>query len=98
MKRRELLTLVGSAAAAWPVAARAQQAKVPVIGLMDSLTPDFSTHLIAAFREGLKNGGFVEGQDVAIEYRWANGQYDRLPSLAADLVARQVTLLVAVGG
>jgi len=98
IRRREFITLLGGVAAAWPLAVRAQQSALPVIGYMDSLSPDFAPHLVTAFREGLRNGGYVEGQNAAIEYRWAHGQYDRLPALADELVARQVALLVAVGG
>jgi putative ABC transport system substrate-binding protein len=96
-QRREFLTLLGGAAA-WPLAALGQQPAMPVIGYMSARTPDDSTHLTAAFRRGLAEGGYVEGQNLSIEYRWARGQYDLLPALAADLVGLRVSVLVAVGG
>jgi len=96
-RRRQFLTLLGSAVAAWPLAARAQQS-MPVIGFMSARSPEDSVHLLEAFRRGLKEGGFVEGQNVVIEFRWARGEYDRLPEMAADLVSRRVSVLTAVGG
>ena len=96
-RRRQFLTLLSSAAAAWPLAARAQQS-MPVIGFMSARSPEDSVHLLEAFRRGLKEGGFVEGQNVVIEFRWARGEYDRLPEMAADLVSRRVSVLTAVGG
>jgi len=95
VRRREFITLVGGAAAAWPLTARAQQ---PVVGFMSGRAPDDSAHLVAAFQQGLAERGFSEGQNVAIEFRWADGDYDRLPALAADLVGRGVAALVGVGG
>ena len=98
MRRREFIALLGGTAAAWPLAARAQQAAMPAIGFMSGRAPQDSAHLVSAFRQGLAETGFVEGQTVTIEFRWANGDYDRLPALAADLVSRKVAVLVGVGG
>ena len=98
MRRREFIAFLGCGAATWPFAARAQQPAMPVVGFMSARAPEDSEHLLAAFRRGLGESGFIEGRNVAVEYRWARGDYGRLPALAAELVNRRVAVLLGVGG
>jgi ABC-type uncharacterized transport system substrate-binding protein len=95
MRRREFIALVGSAAATWPLAARAQQPVMPVIGYLNPTPPDLSGDRLAAFRQGLKDTGYIEGENVSIVYRWADNQFDRMPELASELMRRKVSVIAA---
>ena len=97
MRRREFITLLGGAAAGWPLSARAQQATTPVVGLLHPLSPDTYADRLRAFHSGLKDSGYVEGENVTIVYRWAGGQTDQLLALAAELVRRDVSVIAAFG-
>jgi len=98
IRRRELITLIGGAAAGWPLAARAQQPTMPVIGYLGATWPSASPRTVGVMRQTLAEAGYVEGRNVAIEFRWAEGQYDRLPALTAELVRRQVAVIIAIPG
>ena len=97
MQRREFMTLLGGASVAWPIAARAQQPAIPVVGFLNSQSPDAYGDRLRAFRQGLKEAGYIEGENLAIDYRWAENQRERLPALAAELVRRRVAVVVALG-
>ena len=97
MKRREVITLLGGAAAAWPLAALAQQPAIPVVGILGSTSAAGLAHQVGALKQGLQETGYTEGQNLTFETRWAEDRYDRLPGLAAELVSKQAALIVAIG-
>src|SRR5262245_61442118 len=97
MRRREFIALVGGAAAAWPLAARAQTVAIPVIGVLHPQTPEGMDFRVRAFRQGLREGSLIEGENVAVEYRWAENRLERLPELAAGMVQRKIAVIVAIG-
>ena len=97
MRRREVISLLGAAAAAWPLAARAQQPALPVVAFLHTGSPDGSARFVAAFNKGLNETGYVDGQNVTVEYHWLEDQYDRLPALMADLVRRRVAVIATPG-
>jgi putative tryptophan/tyrosine transport system substrate-binding protein len=97
MQRREFVSLLSGVAVAWPLGARAQQSALPVVGVLSASSAELSTHSVRAFRQGLSETGHIEGRNIVMEYRWANGQNDQLPALAADLVRSQVTVIVTLG-
>jgi ABC-type uncharacterized transport system substrate-binding protein len=98
MRRREFIKLLSNTVVAWPLTARAQRPAMPVIGFLSSVSPQPFANYVAGFRAGLKEGGYIDGQNVTIEFRWAEGHYDRLPEMAADLVRHKVAVLVSTGG
>src|SRR3954469_19764619 len=98
MRRREFIARLAGTTLAWPIVAMAQRPAVPFVGFLNSGSPNERAHLVNAFRQGLKDGGLVDGKDVAIEYRWAEGDYERLPDLARELVQRSVAVIAATGG
>src|SRR5947209_10052108 len=98
MRRRDFIAVASGTALAWPLEGRAQQAAMPVVGFIHIMSAENVPHVVASFRQGLREAGLVEGQNVRVEYRWAEGNYDRLPALAVDLVRRQVAVIAATGG